>query len=304
MRLFRISISAFLALTASVLFASGSESIGPHTITATPVEATVVFGSVPAADWLNIDNSAVTVTEAFTGPGIVERGFANVPRVNTSDVHIEMRFSPALVNGPGAELLIVAAQFSATAYGLRSAHNNFSTQLYVSSTLFQDTQENGLYYYGQTVGPYAADVYTTAVDLSSMGIPDCAEVDTFRLVLFEGSEADLLGMGALAPTVGPVLTATPQSVSVGQNLDLTTCGGVPSNLALLFLTGVNGTPIFVSSGVFGLFDSQGRWSLAGPVPPDPTLAGGVDLTLRTLTLDEVGLLIQSNDETVSFVPVP
>ena len=293
---------SFLLMGSPEVAASGGGQIGPFAIEAAPVEANVVFGAVPTADWLNVVNVPVTVEEAFTDPDVMDTGFANVPRVNTSDVHVELRFASGVVNGPGPDLLIVAARFSATAFGLRSAHDAFGQQLYVSSTAFVDTGENRLYYYGQTVGPYEADVFAAPVDLSDLNVPECAVVDTFRLVLFEGSEADVLGLAQLPTAPGLNLTAAPETVSVGDNLDLVTCGGVPGNLVLLFLTAVNGTPLFVSTNVLGVFDVQGQWVLSGPVPADPTLEAGIELTLRTLSLGAGGQILQSNDQAVTFDP--
>ena len=96
------------------------------------------------------------------------------------------------------------------------------------------------------------------------------------------------------------LDASPRTVSVGETLTFTTGQGVTGLPAILFLTGVDGIPLFRSTSVFGAFDGNGQWILSGPVPPDPTLSAGIDLSFRVLALGGAGNILETADEIVSF----
>ena len=94
------------------------------------------------------------------------------------------------------------------------------------------------------------------------------------------------------------LTAEPAVVSAGDLLSIATVGGAPGNPSLLFLVAVNGQPFVLNLGLIPL-DATGAWTLANPVPADPSLPGN-DLTFQTFVLNCAGRIEQSNSRTVSF----
>ena len=101
------------------------------------------------------------------------------------------------------------------------------------------------------------------------------------------------------PQIGGLrLHVTPATASVGDTLTISTCDGVPGNLAILFVVAVNGSPFFrpVASATL---DAAGNWVMTATVPNEPNLPGS-DVTLRIFTIDGFGNIVQSNDETVSF----
>src|SRR5262245_27590035 len=52
-----------------------TETVGPHTIEATPVSAVLVSGGGVSFKWLNIVNSPLTLDEALTGFSVIDDGY-------------------------------------------------------------------------------------------------------------------------------------------------------------------------------------------------------------------------------------
>ena len=97
---------------------------------------------------------------------------------------------------------------------------------------------------------------------------------------------------------GPWLTleADPASVAAGATLTFTTWEGTAGGLALLVVTDVNGSPLFVPAAV-GAFDTSGVWSFAATVPSG--LSGNF-LTFETFGFVPTGKVDVSNPFTVQF----
>jgi hypothetical protein len=99
------------------------------------------------------------------------------------------------------------------------------------------------------------------------------------------------------PDVDFSLSGVPGVVNVGDTVTMTTRGGIPGNLAMMFVTAINSFPFFrpVTSGVL---DSNGRWILAGGVPNEPNLPGNT-LSLGVFSTDEGGMLALTNNADVT-----
>lgn len=95
-----------------------------------------------------------------------------------------------------------------------------------------------------------------------------------------------------------VLDAEPNSVSTGNLLQFTACGGVPGNPLQMFTAAINGVPFF-QPVLPGTFNTMGSWTLSAPVPADPTLPGNT-ISFVIFTIDGNGAIVESNQEPVSF----
>lgn len=87
------------------------------------------------------------------------------------------------------------------------------------------------------------------------------------------------------------------SVSQGDSLSLSTCGGLPSAGYLLSVVDINGSPTFLLLAIRS-FDGLGQDSLGGTTPPG--LAGSV-VSFLSLGFDQVGELGLSNRAAVNFL---
>jgi hypothetical protein len=90
--------------------------------------------------------------------------------------------------------------------------------------------------------------------------------------------------------------ADPRDPNAGDTLTLTTCGSTPAHLVLLSIARINGTPTFVNVSI-GLADSNGRYSLAGPVPAG---LGGISADFQSLGFHAPGTLVASDLARVVF----
>jgi Tol biopolymer transport system component len=97
---------------------------------------------------------------------------------------------------------------------------------------------------------------------------------------------------------GPWLTleADPPLVAAGATLTFSTWRGAAGGLALLVVTDVNGSPIFVPATA-GAFDASGNWILSGTVPSG--LSGNV-VTFESLGFVPTGKVEVSNPVAVQF----
>ena len=82
----------------------------------------------------------------------------------------------------------------------------------------------------------------------------------------------------------------------GDRLQLDTFGGQPGGLALFTLAQLNGSRFFVKL-LWGNFDAQGHFDLAGTIPPG---VAGNDLDFQTLGIVPTGKGDLSNLELVLF----
>ncbi len=149
---------------------------------------------------------------------------------------------------------------------------------------------------------------TTRVSIDSSGIQgkSLSEHPSIsgdgRFVAFESAATNLVPGDTNAKrdvfVHGPylILEASPDTVSAGATLTLTTWGGQPLGLALLGVVDINGTPLFLTLA-FGTFDASGLWSLGGTVPPG--LSGNV-VTFQSLGFAPTGKQALTNREAVTF----
>jgi hypothetical protein len=93
------------------------------------------------------------------------------------------------------------------------------------------------------------------------------------------------------------LDIDPQSVVQGDPLEFVTWNASVGSRALLFITAVNGSPLFLYPGLNGLIDADGRWQLPILVP---ALMEVLDIEFSTISLNTLGQLQISNPQTVTF----
>ena len=94
-----------------------------------------------------------------------------------------------------------------------------------------------------------------------------------------------------------ILDSTPRFIHGNeQYLLLSVNGEPPGNPAGLFLTGVNGVPLFALLQL-GTFDSFRRWSQLISIPSG---LGGNSVSLLAFAIDANGHLVASNGETITF----
>jgi hypothetical protein len=176
--------------------AAGAEVIGPYRVIATPVQAELLAGGGAAFVWLNVENTPVTIQEAFTGFSIVGDGYADA----NAGTHIRLTYAPgALRNRSGPDLVLFDAGAGASdAYIVWVVYDNTSRAAIVFPST--DTGEDRTYFTGSG-GSLTVDIVARALELSQFGVPDGADVTEVRLFV-EGPACDPLGLGVLAPT-GP-----------------------------------------------------------------------------------------------------
>ena len=85
-------------------------------------------------------------------------------------------------------------------------------------------------------------------------------------------------------------------VTEGDELRLSSRGGVPGSLAALFLTRWNSQPTSVLVD-FGLLDGDGIRTFLGKIPAG---LAGIDLTFHSWSTSAVGSLIDSADTVISI----
>ena len=103
----------------------------------------------------------------------------------------------------------------------------------------------------------------------------------------------------LIPDTDVYLGSDPEVATRGEPLDLSGWNGVSGAPGLLFVTALDGTPLFLNTGIREFFDDDDRWLVRLIVPDDPQLEG-LEVTLRLFTLDAMGRTTQSNDHSILF----
>lgn len=93
------------------------------------------------------------------------------------------------------------------------------------------------------------------------------------------------------------LNVEPASLTLGDSVSFSTCGGVPASPVGLFVVAVNGVPL-TQSVLFGAIGTPGTWILNG-VHANPNL-GNLDLDLVTFALDASGKVVVSNVENLQL----
>jgi hypothetical protein len=201
---------AICAIGASVPLvpAQAAEIIGPYTIVATPIAASLVSGGGPSFNWLNIANTPVSVNDAFTGFGVIDDGYANAASGST----LLLTFAPGtLVNQSGPDLVLFDADDNLNVYLVSTSADGFSHPIAASATASTGVTRN--YFLGGT-GPSSYGVFATTIDLSAFGIP--AEQAVNQVQIFtEGPSNDPLGLGVLAPSTQVPVGSTWVALTTG-----------------------------------------------------------------------------------------
>ncbi len=187
----------------SLAFASGvsAETIGQWTLDAAPVQASLLAGGGPIWDWLNIDDSPLTVEEAFTGFSIIDDGYGNAEAGTMVEVIFE---DGALVNHDGVpDLVFFEGQFTPGTGMYALTVDGFAGVILGTGGLpFIDSGVDRSYYYGFNHQLSTADVFGAEIDLDFFGVKVGDFVTTLRIEVLTDFRAPL-GFGALViPTPG------------------------------------------------------------------------------------------------------
>ncbi|MCP3918853.1 MAG: hypothetical protein GY711_25170 [bacterium] len=288
-----------LALGASTVHAQ--ETIGPWSIEAVPIAATEIAPGGLAWSWINVVNTSIDITTAFTGPGIADDGYAN-GGVGTT---VEMTFSDgAARNGTGDDLVFFDG-FSTSSYELMTDHDGFVATLTLNSGEFEKTGETRAMFYGHGGGQtFMMNVRAVAIDLSDLGVPPGVAVQRVRWRALSHS-VDVLGMGVLSgrletsycsPALPNSSGSPAQIMAIGSPVvahnDLTlTATGLPVSEFGYFLVGSNQGQVIPpgSQGVLCLAcgfqgcAGIGRFNRANEIIQGPTGSLAIDLAALPLS---------------------
>ncbi len=189
-----------MVLGLSLSAAASGAVIGPWDVQSAPQSATLVSGGGSSWGWLNVANSAVSVSEAFSGMPILNDGYANAD----NGTIVELNFAAGdAKNVAGPDLVMFDAHYDTGAYVVSTSYDSFAAELFLPVSSFINTGESRVYYYEKTAGTYSATIWGAAFDLSDLGVPMDTSVAAvrFRAASAYNTQADPIGMGALAATV-------------------------------------------------------------------------------------------------------
>lgn len=145
--------------------------------------------------WLNTTNDPISPNEAFTGPGMLERGWANL----TEGQGLDFVFNSGVLNVAGNDLVMLDARFDDGEYFISSSYDGFSSSILLSDIMFTDTNETRSYHFGQNnAGPFEADIWGAAFDLSALGVSEGESVSVIR-VTAASNQTDPIGLGRVVP---------------------------------------------------------------------------------------------------------
>lgn len=185
---YRLMVWAGFALAGVAL---ADETIGTWTVRA-PTSASIVTDLGGSWDWLNVVNEAIDVNIAFSGESIIGDGYANA----SAGQEVQVIFDPPVVNLEGNDLVLYDARFDDGVYSVRSGFDGFAASVGVGS--FVDTGEDRSYYYDLDNGPFPADIWGAALDLSDIGVPLGSSIAAIRFRA-ENDACDPVGIGAIVP---------------------------------------------------------------------------------------------------------
>lgn len=191
----------------ALAFASGvsAETIGPWTLDAAPVQASLLAGGGSFWDWLNIVDVPLTVDEAFTGFSIIDDGYGNAEAGTTVEVIFE---AGALVNHAGGpDLVFFEGQFTPGTGMYALTVDGFEGVLILGTggLPFIDSGVDRSYFYGFNHQLSTADVFGAEIDLDFFGVTVGDFVTTLRIEVLTDFRAPL-GFGALViPTPGSLV---------------------------------------------------------------------------------------------------
>lgn len=186
------------AVGCATVSVASAEVIGSFDVRA--ADSAVSITAANPNGWLNTANTAIDVNASFSGAGIVDDGIANIEKGET----FEVTFNTAVTNVDGADLVLFDARFDNGEYSVSASHDGFSASLSISEGVFVDTGETRAYYYGANEdGPFTAEIWAAAIDLSDLGVALGDSITSFRFTS-TNTMADPLGVGAIIPAPATV----------------------------------------------------------------------------------------------------
>lgn len=243
-------------------------------------------------NWLNVANAPVTLNEALTGLNADDDGMAN-PDAGTV---VEVVFNSGVVNGTGADLVILDAQFDIGFYLISCDYDGFVASTVADHSSGLNVASTG--YYFQFAGPYSADITGVEVDLSNMSVPAGATVNAVRFTCVN-TGCDPIGLCRLG-SGGPTLAVT--NLVAGSQASLSVTGATPNGLVAYAysLTGAGPTALpnslcpaltlSLSNPIHRIgsisADASGAATLSQTVPPNAALLQ-INLQALDLTTCEV-----------------
>lgn len=270
-----------------------SQTLGPWDLVP-PDSASLVSGGGSIFDWLNVVNSAVTLSQAMSSSPIENQGFANA---ETGTV-VEVFFSGGVTNNAGADLVILDAAFDYGLYQVSSDFDGFAASVGVDILTSGVFAANSSYYY-QGAGPYSATVWGVEIDLDSIGVPSGTTVNSLRFECTSGG-CDPISLAKIDNGFSLEIT----NLVAGSVATATATNGTPNGVVGIAMSRFGNGPTLLNTGACGSMmvdlsppisiltlsnaDANGELSTSGQVPP--TAAG---LTLYFQALD-IGSCTLSN----------
>ena len=238
-----------------VRIARGAEQIGPWLLQSLPTEVEIVSGGGSVFfGWINIEDTAGSLEEAYAEVRLIDRGFANF----NEDSVVEFRFCPGtLRNEPGPDLVVFDARLTTNSYAVSVDYDEFTAEVPLEADVeLQPVGEMRTFYFQAIPGfTLDASIMAAAVDLSDLGVPSGQWVLAVHLRMASISGDPSLGMGALA--------SPPCAVACDG-----TCDGIVGTSDLLALLSQWGQPGRCAVGTDGvgpedLLELLANW---GPCP--------------------------------------
>jgi hypothetical protein len=118
-------------------------------------------------------------------------------RISRENTVVELGFSSdAARNLPGPDLVLFDARFDANDFAVSTIYDGFASEIALTRDLFINTFEVRRYYFGYEQ-PNTATIWGAPFDLSDLGVPEGASVETIRVRAINEFGGDLIGLGSL-----------------------------------------------------------------------------------------------------------
>ncbi|MDA0667023.1 MAG: hypothetical protein O3A95_02985 [Planctomycetota bacterium] len=170
-------------------------------------------------------------------------GFANADAGTT----VEVTFSGGVVNGPGADLVMLDAQFDVGSYRITSDFDGFAASVAFSTVSGTVVSTVGYFYEFNSSGPFTANVVGVEVDLSSIGVPAGGTVTSLRFTSANAA-CDPVSLAK----IDSGLSLSVSALAAGTLGTFDVANGTPfSNIGIGFSLAGN-TPTLVNTGACGV----------------------------------------------------
>lgn len=233
------------ALATSPSLSAGTslaQTLGPWELSP-PTSATLISGGGPIFGWLNTSNSALSLSAAMASSPIENGAFANAD-IGTI---VEVSFAGGVVNGPGADLVMLDAQFDVGDYAISSDFDGFASSVVVSTSFGISVANIGYFYEFNPAGPFSASAVGIEIDLSSIGVPAGGMVNSLRFNCVNGS-CDPISLAK----IDSGFSLSVSTLTAGSLGTFDATGGTPSgNIGIGFSLAGN-TPTLVNAGACGV----------------------------------------------------